>query len=744
MRWALPAWYSWNGMRRSNGTQLRVDGPSKGLITRLPTDLEDDGKSQFLTVAENVRAEKGELQAAPGYERVHLPKNQLDGEANLIHQPNLTSSDVEVERLPIVGTDGQLWTMKKRARALVCPADCSVRFAAVADSGTVGPNTAGVAKLVQGWDPEIVVHAGDLVYPDGGTTELDSRYDTQVAKHYWWALGGYDGPYGKGPADNRFFPALGNHDYTDGPLAEFLSFFALPGNERYYTVKRGPVQFFFVDSYGYGPSAAGPGGSAVLGTGADPGVGNADLSSTGPQALWLQAQLAASDCPWRVVVWHHPPQTSGVDYYPGYSVMNWPLGEWGADVLITGHSHLYERIHRTDGVLHIITGWGGKDLRNFVPTPVTGSQVRYNSDYGAVRFDVSSTVLVAKAFTKAGVEIDTVTRTTERPLSVCYTTVQRQAMSLEVRPASVTLPKGVDFPFQALATFLDGAKLDVTNSSTWTSLDTAVATTTQQGVVRGHSPGTATIQATYQGMTASALVTVLVDCNDLGHEIALVLDTSGSMAYTNPPNGPRMTRLKQAVNLFLDTCKSTDRVLTVSFSSGALLHHPLTSDLTYPRTIVEALQPFGLTHIADGVDIAQEALEAGSIPGKPRLMVVFTDGLAYQKFGYVRDFSQCPTAPSQLTCIANKTSESFTAAKLAGTTVVVVVLDLEQLLASHFPGLPFDPEVMRSIIYSWPNCPSVLYPVVGADNLLPTFVALRSNVCIGLCSSGSGVGTSLI
>ena len=77
-------------MRRSNGTQLRVDGPSKGLITRLPTDLEDDGKSQFLTVAENVRAEKGELQAAPGYERVHLPKNQLDGEANLIHQPNLT------------------------------------------------------------------------------------------------------------------------------------------------------------------------------------------------------------------------------------------------------------------------------------------------------------------------------------------------------------------------------------------------------------------------------------------------------------------------------------------------------------------------------------------------------------------------------------------------------------------------------------------------------------------------------
>jgi hypothetical protein len=257
--------------------------------------------------------------------------------------------------------------------------------------------------------------------------------------------------------------------------------------------------------------------------------------------------------------------------------------------------------------------------------------------------------------------------------------------------------------------------------------------------VRGHSPGTATIQATYQGMTASALVTVLVDCNDLGHEIALVLDRSGSMAYTNPPNGPRMTRLKQAVNLFLDTCKSTDRVLTVSFGTGATLHHTLTSDFSQARTAVDSLQPSGATHIAEAVDLAQAALAGGAVPKKPRLMVVFTDGLAWQQF------PECPSnSNDRLTCIANKTSESFTAAKLAGTTVVVVVLDLEQLLASQFPGLPFDPEVMRSIIYSWPNCPSVLYPVVGADNLLPAFVALRSNVCVGLCSSGSGVGTSLI
>lgn len=119
-------------------------------------------------------------------------------------------------------------------------------------------------------------------------------------------------------------------------------------------------------------------------------------------------------------------------------------------------------------------------------------------------------------------------------------------------------------------------------------------------------------------------------------------------------------------------------------------------------------------------------------------MVVFTDGLAYQ------NFPECTVGATKLECMANKTSESFTAAKLAGTTVILVVLDLDILLASTYPGLPFNPETLRSIIYSWPNCPTVLYSVEGADNLLPTFVKLRNEVCVGLCSSGSGVGTSLI
>jgi predicted phosphodiesterase len=716
-------------MRRTNGTQLRVDAPSKGLITRLPSDLQDDGKAQFLTVAENVRAEKGELQAAPGYERVHFPEKQLDGEVNLIHQPNLTSSDVEVERLPIVGTDGQLWTMKKRARNLVCPAECSVRFAAVADSGTVGANTLGVAKQVQSWDPDLVIHAGDLVYPDGGTAVDDDKYETQVARGYYWAIGGYSGPYGTGPAVNKFLPALGNHDYDDGPASRYFTFFKLPGNERYYTVKRGPVQFFFIDSYGYGPSAPGPGGVTVAGTGADPGVGSADVSSTGPQAQWLQQQLAESDCPWRVVIWHHPPQTSGVDYYPGYSVMNWPLGTWGADVLITGHSHLYERIHRADGVLHIITGWSGKDLRDFVTTPVTGSMARYNTDYGAVRFDVTTKTLTAKAITQSGIEIDTVTRTTTRDLQVCYTgPATNQAAQLEVIPETATIPQGVAFPFRAVAHFTNGSTSDVTTLAAWSSSATGVATVDSAGVVTGYAAGVATIQAEYQGMIDTAAVVVLSDCLDMPYDIALLIDKSGSMAYGAPPTGNRMDRLKVASGLFLDSLYSGDQVATFSFSNDPQLHHTFTADLSVARAAINGLAPEAATNVADTVDAAVVELTTKGRPNAGKLLILFTDGIANMS-----RTAGCNAQGFDVWCGMTAATGAFTAAKAAGIKCIVVSLDLNTY-----------PQTFEDVVITWPTCPTVYFPVIDADNLPATFVRLRNEVCVGLCSSGSGVGILLL
>lgn len=102
-----------------------------------------------------------------------------------------------------------------------------------------------------------------------------------------------------------------------------------------------------------------------------------------------------------------------------------------------------------------------------------------------------------------------------------YATLQElQAfVDLEVTDAAVTflevaaahdlsaLPKGVRAPLTVHATFTDGARLDVTAGATWSTNELAVALV-ERGAVVGLAPGSAQLEASYQGGTASVSVTV--------------------------------------------------------------------------------------------------------------------------------------------------------------------------------------------------------------------------------------------
>ncbi len=54
----------------------------------------------------------------------------------------------------------------------------------------------------------------------------------------------YIGDYGPSADENRFWPALGNHDWDTGTVQPYLDYFTLPGNGRYYDLEKGPVHFF--------------------------------------------------------------------------------------------------------------------------------------------------------------------------------------------------------------------------------------------------------------------------------------------------------------------------------------------------------------------------------------------------------------------------------------------------------------------------------------------------------------------
>jgi hypothetical protein len=270
------------------------------------------------------------------------------------------------------------------------PALAQPLFATIGDYGDGSANEGSVASLVYSWAPDFIITMGDNRY---GSRDLDET----VGKFYCDSLtDAGSGIYCSGGDSlvNRFFPSLGNHDYLDGAgLDEYLNYFNLPGtgvassgtsgNERYYDFIRGPVHFFVIDSQSARNS----------------------VSDKSTQMSWLQAQLAASSAPWQIVYFHHPPYSSAK--HGSSTAMQWPFASWGADAVISGHDHTYERIS-VDGIAYFVNGLGGHSIYNF-NTPVSGSQVRYNGDYGAMRVNASDLVITIEFINLSGNIIDTYT-----------------------------------------------------------------------------------------------------------------------------------------------------------------------------------------------------------------------------------------------------------------------------------------------------------------------------------------------
>lgn len=263
-----------------------------------------------------------------------------------------------------------------------------VKFAVIGDFGDATPDAAQVASLVADRNPHFVVTTGDNNYPLGRADTIDAN----IGQHYHQFIHPYTGSYGTGSPDgvNRFFPALGNHDWATPTLRPHYDYFQLPGNERYYTFRKGPVQFFILDSDRREP---------------DLGFVNENTSTaTSRQARWLRRELSRSQAPWNIVVLHHPPYSSSTWHGP-HPWMQWPFAKWGASAVIAGHDHHYERIDRR--IPYFVNGSGGAELRNtFSTTPMSGSRVRYAADHGAMFVRADAQSITFRFVNTAGTTID--------------------------------------------------------------------------------------------------------------------------------------------------------------------------------------------------------------------------------------------------------------------------------------------------------------------------------------------------
>src|SRR6185503_15954705 len=133
---------------------------------------------------------------------------------------------------------------------------------------------------------------------------------------------------------------LGNHEtaqatnYVD--TYPYFSIFTLPtagegggvpsGTEHFYSFDFGNIHFICLDSM------------------------TADRATNGIMANWLRADLANTVATWIVAFWHHPPYTKGSHNSDSENELiqmrqnfNPILEAGGVDLVLSGHSHCYER-----------------------------------------------------------------------------------------------------------------------------------------------------------------------------------------------------------------------------------------------------------------------------------------------------------------------------------------------------------------------------------------------------------------
>jgi len=210
----------------------------------------------------------------------------------------------------------------------------NVRFVVYGDTRSVPEDHRKVVRAVldrTGGRIDFVIHTGDLV--------------TDGRRYSFWGPE-FFGPLKELAGSIPIYTVLGNHEVNS---ENYFDLFALPGNERFYSRDFGPVHVSFLDSCW-------------------------PLAPGSEQYEWFVSDVAASDAPWKLVVFHHPVFTSGPhgglgeDGRPAELPIRHlqehyvPLFEqYDVAMTFSGHDHLYERNYK-DGVYYVTTGGGGAPL----------------------------------------------------------------------------------------------------------------------------------------------------------------------------------------------------------------------------------------------------------------------------------------------------------------------------------------------------------------------------------------------
>ena len=225
----------------------------------------------------------------------------------------------------------------------------SFAFVVIGDAGCGCSGQEAVANRMLQWHSEkpfsVVLTTGDNIYGRdsrrrGGSRQLfEERFDKY-----------YDGLLKKGV---KFYASLGNHDMETrqgrDEIADRARFNIL-GKRGYYS---------------FTPDITINGRSLVTFI----ALNSITLDDDNEQVAWLGRTLTDGNSIWEIPFFHHPiytPPGKHEDDVEIRSLIENVLVAAGVKVTLSGHNHFYARMKPQNGVIHFITGGGGRSLK----TPV--------------------------------------------------------------------------------------------------------------------------------------------------------------------------------------------------------------------------------------------------------------------------------------------------------------------------------------------------------------------------------------
>ncbi len=254
-----------------------------------------------------------------------------------------------------------------------------MRLVAVGDIASCDEEgDSATAAIVAELGDVTIATVGDNVYPAGSDTTYAECYDP-----VW------------GEFLDRTHPAIGNHDAQDDGGAAYHAYFgdrAGAADAGWYSYDIGAWHAVVLDS-------------------------NCDLVGCAPgtpQHDWLLADLEASTSTCTLAYWHHPRFTSGPHGDTPATGPFWEaLQAAGADAILVGHDHLYERFAPQaadgsaddDGIRQFTVGTGGKELYEAVRV-APNSELLIDDSFGVLELTLHADFYDWRFLSTDGSELD--------------------------------------------------------------------------------------------------------------------------------------------------------------------------------------------------------------------------------------------------------------------------------------------------------------------------------------------------